>query len=211
MQRADAASSSSRNPASAPPSKRRRVDFDSHPSTLVPAFKGPAGPSATPASTSVQSQSQSRIGRDGDETEWALNIAPPPSKTKPQTNGYHQQGDEDEEDEDSLWSSQSAGRQTFGSFKKKKKKAQTQASVPATNDDDLTSVSGSDVESKSLNPTRTPTQPRAANSQSNSRSSQQPKRFFDQISTTDPTDPRSPAIDQRRKKSKPNKKPRITI
>jgi hypothetical protein len=217
MQRAAASSpaqsavSPSRTPASEPPSKRRRVDNESHPST---PRSQPDDSASLKSSHDVQAQARSRYSKEGDETEWVLN-APLPrtekqSPSKVNGSQHTPQGHTEGEDEDDIWAVPSLGRQTFGTFKRKM--AQRTAETPKQNGDGLSSASDSD-EPPSPRPSYNSHHggDRRFTGHGSTKSTQAPKRFFDKISlSTSPTKPGKPAK-ERNKKSHNHKKSRMTI
>lgn len=214
MQRAAASSpdqairSSSRVPASEPPSKRRRVEFQSHLPPPSPLSRTPSQATVhTGAKSEQETQDSTRtpITTESDETDWVLNINLPHVKGNSAnlTNGGRYDED-DEEQEDDIWAPQAIGRQTYGSFKRKK--AGTTPAPPTENDADLSSASDSDVPptpAKQVNTSQRRNGSSTSSSHTQARSMQPPKRFFDQMNPTSPK--------QRNKKQHQHKKPRITI
>jgi hypothetical protein len=214
MQRAAAGS---QTPASAPPSKRRRIDNESNPPTPSPLSRSSSQvfTSTIKRSGAVLQDTPNRTLQDGDETEWTLHLKLPATISDGNSlqNGYNVLQDEADDDyddeEDDIWNNQTSGRQTYGSFQRKKTQRQPQPeSTP--NDADLSPASGSDSDSHSTKRSKPDRQPKdntkSANSNSASRPSQAPKRFFDQISTSG-----LPSKSKKHKTNKQNKKPRITI
>lgn len=138
------ASPSSRTPVSEAPSKRRRVD--------------PASPSSTPstprdalidhnaisaalkAEQDLIASARARNARDGDETEWILNLkmaAPSGLVYKQSPTNEHTTSDDDETVDD-VWATASSGRQTYGSYKRKARHSNS-VKADEENDDDSTS------------------------------------------------------------------------
>ena len=143
MQRAAASEASgAQTPASEPPSKRRRIESSSGFSTPSKGSDAetreqnvlqPVRPPQTPSRTEAL--------REGNETEWVLNISLPKHHKQPAVKGHA----EEDEEVDDIWSNIPSGRQTFGAFKRKKDQPKT---TPANDkDNDLSSASGlSDLE-----------------------------------------------------------------
>ena len=202
MQRAAASSpnnsASSRTPNSEPVSKRRRIDIPDQPSTPTPVLK-----TADRMGSLTEQDPQGRVRREGDETEWFLNL----NGSTPQTNGHFQE-EQSEDDEDDIWANQTVGRQTYGTFQQRK----AQTTTDKTIEDDLSPAPDSDGSSSSREASR-PGQSRKIDrpktSQVSSRPAQASKRFYDQISTN--KSPPKGKISKRDKKQNTRKKPRITI
>lgn len=143
MQRATASSSTRSTSTSELPSKRRRVDVQSQPATPTPSDRSAHNTVLSPALKAEQdhrSQVRPRSVREGDETEWVLNISLPQNRDHQSllVNRY-QHDDEAQEDEDDIWASHSIGRQTYGSFKRKK--GQVTVTSAAVAEDDLSPAS----------------------------------------------------------------------
>lgn len=222
MQRAAAASpnqstaSSSRSPASAPPSQRRRIDIQPQSYTPSPSVRTPNQFSSTPDLKNDQNAPiRGRGSRQGDETEWCLKIDLPQAEPRvPQVNGHREDEVEDEEDE--IWANQAVGRQTYGSFKRKK--AQTDTTTAVKESDELSFASDSDdsssspASSKALRYHQARDANRARPVQGPTRSAQAPKRFFDQVSLDGPrSKDMTPEKQRKKQQHHQRKKPRITI
>jgi hypothetical protein len=214
MQRAAAGS---KTPASAPPLKRRRIEHESNPPTPSPFNRSSSQVFSTAIKRSgeVPQDTPNRTLQNGDETEWILHVKLPAIIPGGETlqNSYNvlqDAADNDYDDEeDDIWNNQTSGRQTYGSFQRKKPQSHPQPSS-TPNDADLSPASGSDSDSRSIKRPRTDRSnnltTKSTTSNSVSRPTQAPKRFFDQISTSG-----SPSKAKKHKKNKQNKKPRITI
>lgn len=220
MQRAAASSpnqptaTSSRTFASAPPSKRRRIDTQLQPDTPSPSVNTPSQLTSTPDSKMAQ-DTQSRA-REGGETEWILKINLPRANPQtPQVNGHGQEGDEVEDEEDEIWANQAVGRQSYGSFKRKK--AQTTTLYAVKDGDSLSSASDSDESLSSPRSSKAPRYDQGRNANGiraapgPPRSAQAPKRFFDQISRDGARTKNIALGKQSKKQQHHRKKPRITI
>ncbi|KAL2423927.1 hypothetical protein ABEF95_010012 [Exophiala dermatitidis] len=163
MQRAAAASPSgaatTQTPSTEPSSKRRRIeDTNFSPSASAPGT--PASAPGTPHSPADVQTTNLGVARggvstfnrgDGADTEWVLDLNmtfPPATKdsvSRPSANGHMNAGDhsrnltwdaeasEESEDED-IWSNQPSGRQTYGSFKHKRKSKTTQSNLEDNGD-----------------------------------------------------------------------------
>jgi hypothetical protein len=130
MQRATATSASKdatgSAPSSEPPLKRRRTDsgFD----TTTPTRNG----SQTPTSQhDGEPTSSLRPSREGEETEWVLNLPIPVAH-----------GHEEDTSEDEIWQKKASGRQTFGKFTRVK----AQPPKPPKDDADADLSSASEVD-----------------------------------------------------------------
>src|SRR5271169_1854353 len=125
------------------PSAKRQKFTDSTPSTPIESpsqyTKEFADRSAVTAALKAEADAQAaqraKIQREGGETEWVLNL------NLPMTNGHTPNGDDCEPDleKESLWSSRSTGRQTYGGFKRQQNTTSITASTPTTTQLDLTS------------------------------------------------------------------------
>lgn len=157
MQRSAASSTTptstkSRTPGSDSPYKRRRVDNESessNPSTPKEILVDRNAVSAAlKAEQDLISQARLKNAREGDESQWFLNIQlPKPSQSmKSQThiNGDEFGGDDIEAEElDDIWRDVTTGRQTYGSFRKRNKHLDHPIEHE-NDDDDQESVSSDD-------------------------------------------------------------------
>lgn len=220
MQRSAAGS---HTPASEPPSKRRRIDIQSNPTTPSSLSRSSSQVLSKSGTALQNGDAPSRWTKEGDESQWVLQIdssAQPTQRTSVQ-NGYHNLRDEadeyeDDEDEDEdIWNNETVGRQTYGSFQRKKPQAQTQVQPSSSqNDDELSSASDSDRISnatKLSNSHGYGDNTKRAQTTSNPRMSQAPKRFFEQISASGALSPNPSTQSKKQRKNKQHKKPRITI
>ncbi len=223
MQRAAASSSNqstptpSRTPASAPASKRRRIDIQSQSFTPSPTVKSANELASTPdARFDPGTQNRPRGPREGDETEWVAKFNLP--QTKPQAgqlDAHSHNENEVSDEEDEIWANQGSGRQTYGSFKRKK--AQTTSTAVAKESNELSSASDSDASISSFGSSKVPQYDQARNAQrvratqGPVRSAQAPKRFFDQMSLDGARTKDMSQEKQRKKQQHHRKKPRITI
>ena len=216
MQRASASSptqstaSSSRTPASEPFTKRRRLDPQSQPTTPSPSVRNPNG-FATRSGSTAEEEALIRAHnrREGDETEWVLKINLPTAETSGPTVNGHSHREDDVDDGDDVWADETVGRQTYGSFSRKKAQAKPDESKE---EDALSSASDSDGSSGSVKPKRRSAHyhrhtDRPTPTQAPTRSAQAPKRFFDQIPRDAKHDKDTQPAKQRDKKQRQRKKP----
>jgi len=145
MQRAAASlpPQSQNTPTQDHPSAKRQKFTDSTPSTPIESSsqytKEFADRSEVTAALKVEADARAarraKIQREGGETEWVLNL------NLPMTNGHSPKGDDCEPDleKESLWSSRSTGRQTYGAFKRRQNTTSITTSTPTTTQLDLTS------------------------------------------------------------------------
>lgn len=144
MQRAamSKSSQSPKQPSSVPSSKRRRIDSESRNST--PQRSGDSTPLSHFATRVAEERAQSisTLAREGEDTEWVLDISLP--------NGHADESDSEED----IWSSKATGRQTYGAFKRNK--ATTVKPKKDDADADLSSASDGEVSDSP------PSQPKSA-------------------------------------------------
>jgi hypothetical protein len=119
---------------------------DTHSTKRQKLSNGAATPTSNGTSTPIPKDNTPRLPRpEGGETEWVLSLP------KPATNGN---GSSSEDEEDSIWApDRSIGRQTYGSFKRRK------ATLATTNGaEDLSSLESGEEEG--MHPLRPMNQPK---------------------------------------------------
>ncbi|ETI24565.1 hypothetical protein G647_03934 [Cladophialophora carrionii CBS 160.54] len=164
-----AASSTTHTPATEPSSKRRRVESTtSSPVTSIPGTPMNELPNGL-ASPTMARGGVSTFRREEADTEWVLDVKVQVPQYKGSDsarktnrdgntalNRFNALGDQHEEgeassSEDDIWTAaQPSGRQTFGTFRKRKSRIATPSDrIQADGDEDLSSASDADDHSES--------------------------------------------------------------